>query len=190
MTYISKPLLEHPFYQAWNDGEVTVEQLSEYGEAYQTFMDRVPEYWQKVIDGLGLENGDEIVAEETEHAELWDEWNSQLPDPEEAPKLEALFEKLEGMSPLQLAGALHAYEVQQPDVAKTKKKGLVEFYGFDTDELKFFDEHIEEEDEHIAFGEYIQEKFDEDGQFDEGFEKGAEAIYHSLDAFCRVEQPA
>lgn len=183
---MENPLLEHPFYQAWNEGEVTVEQLSKYAAAYQTFMDRVPTYWQRVLDELDVDDsrGSEVVEEEREHAELWEEWRIELPETDEVPALEALLEGLEGMSASELAGALHAYEVQQPDVAATKKRGLLEHYGFSESPLSFFDAHIDGEAEHIAFGEAIRAEYADTEGFERGFRRGAELVYRSLDAFC------
>lgn len=182
---LKKELLEHPFYQAWNDGEITEAQLASYAAAYQTFMNRVPTYWKRVIEGLDVKDdrADGLVAEESDHAELWSEWRSELPEVEDAPAMRNLFDGLDEMSPSALAGALHAYEVQQPDVAATKRKGLVEHFGFDEDALDFFDEHVENEDDHIAFGKALRENVADTEAFDHGFQKGSELVYNSLDAF-------
>lgn len=181
-----RQLLDHPFYEAWECGEVNREQLADYAASYQRFMDRVPNYWQRVLDGLEVEDprGGAIVDEERQHAELWEQWRVELPGTTDPPTLTDLFEALEGMSPSELAGALHAYETQQPAVAETKKGGLLEHYGFDEGELAFFDEHIEGEDEHIAFGADVREEYADTVAFDRGFRRGANVIYRSLDAFA------
>lgn len=181
---IDQPVLEHPFYQAWEAGEVTREQLAAYAEAYQEFMDRVPEMWERVLDGLDvdLETADDVVDEEENHAELWSEWAVELPEVEDAPRLQELFDGFAEMNASELAGAIHAYEVQQPEVAETKKKGLLEHYGFDEDQTAFFDEHMDEDD-HIAFGEVIAQEYADDEDFAAGFQRGAELVYGSLDNF-------
>lgn len=180
-----KRLLDHEFYQAWERGDVTEDQLAEYATAYQTFMEKVPEYWERVLSGLDIDDprGAEIVAEEQEHATMWEDWRTGLPEAPDAAELDSLLSALETMGPAELAGAIHAYETQQPEVAETKKAGLIEHYGFNGEDLGFFDEHIEGEDEHIAFGAAIRDKCSNPAAFDRGFEKGAERIYHSLDAF-------
>jgi pyrroloquinoline-quinone synthase len=183
---IETPVLEHPFYQAWEAGEVTREQLAAYAEAYQEFMDRVPEMWERVLDGLGVENAaaEDVVEEERAHADLWSEWAVELPEAEDAPRLNELFDGLAEMNASELAGAIHAYEVQQPEVAETKKKGLLEHYGFDEDQTAFFDEHMDEDD-HIAFGEMIAEEYADSQDFARGFEQGAELVYGTLDNFAQ-----
>jgi pyrroloquinoline quinone (PQQ) biosynthesis protein C len=148
--------------------------------------DRIPTYWECVINGLDVEDprAETIIEEEHQHAELWEQWRVDLPEASDPPELTALFDALDGMSPSELMGALHAYETQQPAVAETKKKGLVEHYGFSADELLFFDEHIEGEDEHISFGTEIRENHADTTAFTRGFRRGADRIYHSLDAFA------
>lgn len=180
-------LLEHPFYQSWKAGEVTVDQLADYAEAYQSLMDRIPALWSRVVEELDLAEGESIVDEEAEHAEMWSDWRVALPAAEDAHSLEDVLGAFDEMSAAELAGALHAYEVQQPDVAETKREGLIEYYGFeeDADELAFFDEHAEHEDEHIALGRLIREEVAQTEAFDRGFERGAEVIYDSLDRFQR-----
>lgn len=180
-----KRLLDHPFYQQWERGEITRGQLADYAAAYQAFMDRVPTYWTRVLEGLGADDdrGRAIVEDERRHAELWAEWSQGLELPDEPAPLSGLFEALEGMTAAELAGAIHAYEVQQPAVAETKRAGLLEHYGVATEALEFFDEHVEGEAEHIAYGARLRETCDDPGSFDRGFDRGAEAVYHSLDAF-------
>ncbi len=178
-------LLDHPFYQAWNQGKVTEEQLANYAGAYQSVMDRIPQLWMRIVDGLSVDDpqAEEIIAEEQAHAELWTAWREALPAPTEQEGLADLHAALDDMSPAELAGALHAWEVQQPGVAETKKQGLLEHYNGADQDLTFFDEHIEEEDEHIAFGEHIREQHADTAAFDRGFQHGAQVMYHSLDAF-------
>jgi pyrroloquinoline-quinone synthase len=183
---LPKELLNHPFYQAWNDGDVTVTQLSKYAAAYQTFMNRVPDYWKRVIDGLDInhEQADELLDEESDHATLWSEWCNQLPESDDVPAMNNLFDGLDEMSPSALAGALHAYETQQPEVAETKRTGLKKHYGFSSDDnLDFFDEHVENEEEHIAFGKKIRNEYADTEEFDRGFRQGAQLVYNSLDNF-------
>ncbi len=186
---LSHNLLDHPFYQAWNRGEITRDQLAQYGAAYQTFMDAVPALWANVVEGLNIdeqpedaETADAILKEESEHAELWEEWRVELPDVENNPRLEQLLDGLAEMSASELAGAMHAYEIQQPDVAETKRRGLLDHYDWSEDNVEFFDEHIDEE-EHLAFGRKVYQQYADAEAFERGFERGAKLVYHSLDAF-------
>lgn len=89
---------------------------------------------------------------------------------------------LDRMTPSELLGALQSFEMQQPEVAATKKEGLLRHYGFLTDDLRYFDEHQREE-LHIAYGRSLADRFADPAEFDSGFASGSELIYHSLDEF-------
>ena len=177
-------LLEHPFYQSWTKGEITIPQLSIYAAAYTEFIDCVPHLWQRVTDNLGV-NGAEakaIIAEEKEHVNLWRLWSDKLPQAESNPGMKDIVDGFEKMTDSELAGAIHAFEIQQPEVAKTKKEGLINFYGFSEADAKYFDEHMNEA-EHIVFGNRIYREASDKEEFERGFDKGAELVYKGLDRF-------
>ena len=63
-------LLKHPFYQAWNMGTLTTENLGLYAVQYGEFIDRIAVGWQAA--------GDEAIAEEErEHARLWSDFAAE-----------------------------------------------------------------------------------------------------------------
>lgn len=177
-------LLDHPFYEAWERGDVSAEQLASYASAYQAFVDRIPGDWERVLDGLDVDDprGETVVDDECRHADLWERWREDLPEPTETPELRELFDALDRMEPAELAGAIHAYETQQPAVAETKKTGLLAHYDGAEQDLTFFDEH-ESEDDHVELGTRIREEYADPAAFDRGFRTGADRIYHSLDHF-------
>ena len=63
----------------------------------------------------------------------------------------ACVEAWSGAQPEPVA-ALYAIESTQPEIARTKRAGLVDFYGFDGDSgaLTYFDVHAERDHEHAA----------------------------------------
>jgi len=174
-------LREHPFYKAWENGEVSIQKLSEYAYSYLDLIENIPRYWQRVLDGFSISDT-WIVQEEEEHVLLWRRWIEKLEKPEKYPTLDDLISYLNGMNPSQLLGALHSFEVQQPEIAKFKKECLIKFYNFKESDLTYFDEHMKEE-KHINFGLYIYENFADKGDFYYGFERGQELFYRSLDRF-------
>ncbi len=177
-------LLDHPFYQAWNRGEISTETLSAYHQSYGEFIKRFPSFWQRVVDTFqeDLPRGASIVGEESEHIPLWEQWGSHLSPPHSFPRMTELVDVFDHMTPSQLLGAIQAFEIQQPEVARTKKDGLRRFYGLREIDLAYFDEHLDES-EHIAYGSWLGENFADRKEFNEGFEQGAELIYRSLDRF-------
>ena len=178
-------LLDHPFYKAWMAGEVSLAALSSYHSSYHEFISRVPGYWQRVIEAFqgGSQGAHPLVEEERRHILLWEEWGSRLTPPREFPRLTMLLDALDSMTPSRLLGALQAYELQQPEVAATKKEGLIRHYGFSASDLTYFDEHQKEE-AHIAYGRRLAERFADHKELEEGFTQGAELAYRSLDSFA------
>jgi len=177
-------LLDHPFYQSWNEGTVSREQLANYAASYTDFIELIPVYWDKIIKDFGIDSltGERIVVEEKLHIPLWKQWRDELEEVESYPKMTDLINGLEMMNTSELLGAIHAFEIQQPEVAYAKKKGLLNHYGFEEKRLMYFDEHMKEE-EHIKFGEKIAEEHANIDDFKAGFNKGSEFIYKSLDLF-------
>ncbi len=177
-------LLEHPFYQSWNCGEISEERLANYALSYNEFIDRIPDYWTRIINDLGADKhvGQIIIEEETEHIALWHKWCEKLPATGNYPRMIELISGLDNMSASELLGAVHAFEIQQPEVAAAKKKGLLEYYGFTEEDVTYFDEH-ENEEEHIDFGAKLAASSANEDEFNQGFEKGSKLIYESLNLF-------
>ncbi len=177
-------LLDHPFYQSWNEGNITKEQLAGYGAAYQEFIDEMPAMWKNAVNGLNAMSDDarKVIADETSHIELWRKCFARLMPVDNHPGMSDVLEKIAALSPSAQLGVIHAFEVQQPAVAKTKKEGLLRHYGFTAEECIYFDEHMNEA-EHIAFGQKLAREFADEKEFQYGFAYGAKLIYDSLDRF-------
>jgi pyrroloquinoline-quinone synthase len=181
---LKKKLLDHPFYQAWTEGKITNEQLSIYADAYLGLIEKIPYFWEKSIKEFGVENpaAEEVIADELSHIPMWKNWSGKLEKNNNALNLNDLITELEGMNASELLGAIHSFEIQQPEVAKTKKDGLIKFYGFDSSDLKYFDEHMNEE-KHIKLGADIAKQYAIAEDFNKGFERSSELFYYGLDRF-------
>ncbi len=176
-------LLEHPFYKAWNSGAISKEQLAVYAASYNELINKIPDLWKKVIEKLdsGSKTGEHIVNEEKGHIALWEKWQSTLEDAAVYPSMKGLIEELSNMNETELLGAIHAFEIQQPEVAETKKCGLIDYYNADESDLVYFDEHMNEE-KHIDYAREISHGLSKI-EFERGFEKGSELFYKNLDNF-------
>jgi pyrroloquinoline quinone (PQQ) biosynthesis protein C len=177
-------MLDHAFYRAWMNGEVPVGTLAAYHRSYHEFISRIPGYWQRVVDAFQPDGTGEhpVVREERLHILLWEKWGRRLTPPESFPRLNSLLDSLDAMTPSGLLGALQAFEVQQPEVARTKKEGLIRHYGFRSEDLTYFDEHQKEEG-HIAFGAGLASRFADQAEFTAGIGRGALLCFNSLDSF-------
>ena len=180
-------LLEHPFYQAWLDGEITPRQLSKYHKSYKKLVEQIPLYWYRVTVGLDAYSlqSSKVISEEISHISLWDKWSDKLPEENDYPQMKVLLDSFEKMKPSELLGALHSFEIQQPGVALTKKNSLIEHYNFVENELTYFDEHLNEA-EHIKYGKELAENFANPSDFKRGFDSGSKLLYDALDVFMNA----
>lgn len=178
------PLLSHPFYQAWMTGDITPAQLVKYHSSYMEFIEKIPLYWSKVADAFAPEDEQlqQVITEEYEHIGLWKKWGEKMPKPDEFPRMDTLIDTLDDLGPDELLGAVHVFEIQQPAVAKTKKEALLKWFGFHTEDLHYFDEHMDEQ-EHIAVGKRLAKKHADPQKFSAGFEQGGQLVYQALGLF-------
>ena len=138
-------LLDHPFYQAWSAGELSVEVLRTYAREYGTFIATIPNGWETI-------NDTEIAAEETEHIDMWADFAEGLDttvSEAQIPQVKALLETADALfsEPATALGALYAFEAQQPATAQSKLAGLKEFYQLSETVEPYFETHSHNEHE-------------------------------------------
>ncbi len=163
----SRSILCHPFYVAWQRGELTRDQLATYAEVYYPHVASFPGYLKAAIDaadddGVRQElerNLADEIANPKPHPELWLDFAAGLGlDPANiangaarpaAIQMVNTFDRLaQGDSAAALA-ALYAYESQQPEVSRQKIEGLRLRYGVDSlDALAYFEVHAEADIQH------------------------------------------
>ena len=138
-------LLKHPFYQAWECGELPVDGLKVYAEEYGALISLMPSGWTTLNDAHTTE-------EEEEHIELWadfaDGLNTTVAEAQIS-EVKALVETTRELfsQPTTALGALYAFETQQPETAKSKLEGLRKFYNLDAKVEPYFEEHSHNEHE-------------------------------------------
>ena len=138
-------LLQHPFYQAWSAGELPVDALKCYAREYGAFISTLPKGWETLNDA-------ETAEEETEHIEMWQDFADGL-DTEiseaQIPQVKALLDTADNLfsNSNTALGALYAFEVQQPETAKSKLTGLKEFYQLPDKVEPYFVTHSHNEHE-------------------------------------------
>jgi pyrroloquinoline-quinone synthase len=132
-------LLNHPFYQAWTAGTLSVEALQIYAREYGAFIETIPEGWLTLKDP-------ETAQEEREHIELWDAFLKSLgaerglPQFTETNALTRVAHRLFAQ-PATALGALYSFEVQQPATASSKLDGLDKWYRLDQGGKEYFKVH-------------------------------------------------
>lgn len=165
-TIEKQSLLNHPFYQKWNEGKLTIEELREYAKQYYHFVKHFPRFVscvhsncddvktrQILLENLADEEGFKTGIED--HPRLWINFAESLglteAEVKSAEPLREVEDLVDGMYELTRSpeftlglAALYAYESQVPEISKTKIAGLKNFYGIDAEKaIEFFKVHEE-----------------------------------------------
>ncbi len=154
-------MLKHPFYVDWSEGKLSKSVLAEYAKQYYAHVRAFPTYVSAVhsrcedlsIRQQLLENLIEEERGDQNHPELWLRFaeglgvaRDEVKNAELLPATKASVARLKSLTQSEdyregLA-ALYAYESQIPEVARTKRDGLKEFYGIaDERAVSFFRVH-------------------------------------------------
>jgi len=153
-------VLEHPFYERWNAGELTPEELSFYAGEYRHAVVALADASHLAAAKAGSEQPQHAAAlsrhaeEEAGHVELWDDF-ARAVDGET--RREALAQTQEcvrawtaGGDLLEHLAVLYTVEASQPAISTTKLHGLTTHYGLALDSrgLDYFKLHTTLDLEH------------------------------------------
>ena len=165
-----RSLLKHPFYQAWQCGELTRDDLQEYAIQYYHFESHLPRFLSGIHYNCGWEDVRKIVLEnlwdeehgEENHRVLWLNFCQSIGVDMDRLILTKQYKETASLIAVYLdmcshknriieggLAAIYVYEKQVPAIAKAKMEGLRQFYGI-TDEksLQFFVVHSELDNVH------------------------------------------
>jgi pyrroloquinoline-quinone synthase len=126
-------VLRHPFYVRWTEGDLTPEELNRYSGQYRHAVQALADLTANAAaqhDGLG-----EHADEEAAHVSLWDDFAKATGnDGDDAPNLEtracvATWAADDGLLPA--LARMYAIEKAQPEIARVKREGLVDLYGYE-----------------------------------------------------------
>ena len=176
-------LLNHPFYVAWEQGELTQEILQDYAEQYYQHIKVFPRYISATHSmcediekrKILLDNLSDEEDLNKDHPMLWkqfalaagaDESSLDLVKQEyfTSDLIENFF-RLSHSSYAEGLGALYAYERQVPEIAETKIKGLIDHYNISTDQgLEYFVVHKDADVLHREQSEKLMLQLNEEEQ--------------------------
>ena len=164
-----RSILQHPFYNAWQRGELTSDQVATYSRVYYPHVAAFPRYLKNaincasdsVIKSALEQNLDDELTNPAPHPELWLDFaaaagqeGQALKCAEPVPKtadMIATFDRLTSRDIASGLTALYAYESQQPEVAAEKLRGLRDCYGIHSPQaLSYFAVHASADVEHRA----------------------------------------
>jgi pyrroloquinoline-quinone synthase len=139
-------VLKHPFYERWECGELTREELAFYAGEYRHAV-------VALAQAAAASGDDEHAREEADHVGLWDEFAAVVgarldrPSTPETSECATAWSQDERYRAL---AVLYAIESAQPAISQTKLAGLAAHYGFDADDpgAAYFRLHAELDIEH------------------------------------------
>jgi len=158
-------LLDHPYYRAWQDGELTADDLRRYAEQYRSFERCLPEVLSEAAvrtapgrarDLIEANLLDEI-SNPRPHIDLFDDFAAVVGAADHAEPTEAtaeligVYREAAAEGPVSLLAVVAAYESQAAGIASTKASALAAHYGFDDKGVAFWAIHAEVEDRHAAW---------------------------------------
>lgn len=172
---VKQKMLDHPFYQRWNNGDLTVDELRQYALEYYHFTMAFPTFVSGIhanMDDLParqvlLENLIEEERGEGNHPALWMRFCNALglsaeevraSKPNEATRALITTMKQLTNSPSTHCGlaSLYAYESQIPEVSIAKIDGLRKYFQMTApDDISFFTVHAEADIVHSAVTEKL-----------------------------------
>jgi pyrroloquinoline-quinone synthase len=199
-------LLEHDFYKAWAEGDLTLDDLAHYSTQYWRQVEAFPGYLETLSDRIGSSEAGDILrrnlADEVgqDHPGLWlefagavgaerDEVVASTPEAETERCVSEFETVVREAPPAYALGMLYGYESQTPAVAETKVTGLEDHYGIDGPGVRYFRLHGVLDVEHSKeLARAIALLDEDDGEGVEGARRGAGAIWGLLDGVERVRR--
>lgn len=163
-------MLEHPFYERWNAGELAPEELGFYAGQYRHAVVALADASQLAAEQADIEHPERAAtlrrhaAEERSHIELWDDFaravgavgagtdagSEELPGEPLAQTRECAVSWTAGADLLEHLAVLYTVEASQPAISTTKLHGLTTHYGVAEDSagLDYFKLHATLDIEH------------------------------------------
>ena len=158
-----KSLLKHPFYKMWSNGELSLNQLQGYSLEYFQLVKVVPEMVNNIklkIQGSKLKSTiEESHKEESSHIDPWIRFATSLGVQKQdllnyvcgentKNAISALVELTEDSIDEGIC-AMYAYELDLPNISRSKIEGLHEFYNMiHSDSTSYFEIHQEADVRH------------------------------------------
>ena len=158
-----KSLLKHPFYKMWSNGELSLNQLQGYSLEYFQLVKVVPEMVNNIklkLQGSKLKSIiEESHKEESSHIDPWIRFATSLGvqkqdllnyvcDENTKNAISSLVELTKDSIDEGIC-AMYAYELDLPNISRSKIEGLHEFYNMiNADSTNYFEIHQEADVRH------------------------------------------
>lgn len=161
----SRSLLKHPFYKAWSEGKLDIDELKGYSMEYFQLVKKVPKFVghirSKTADVRLSTEISQSLKEENEHIAPWSQFSRSLGVNEDELNnysgdsfVNAAVSELDSITELSFeegVAAMYAYEKELPKISRSKIDGLKKFYGLSShDATHYFEIHEVADVKHAA----------------------------------------
>jgi pyrroloquinoline-quinone synthase len=158
-----RQLLDHPFYQRWEMGTLTRDELARYAEQYRHFETMMPGFLVQLRDSLEPGEAHDLVdanlmdeVSPPSHLELFEQFATSFgaTDAPASPAMVSLLDayvEVASQGPVSALAGLLAYESQGAAVAHSKGLGLAKHYSAPAEALVFWEEHGSIEGDHAEW---------------------------------------
>ena len=132
-------VLEHPFYVRWSRGELTGEELADYGAQYRHLVVALADLSAQAAETAHGGERAGLAAharEEASHVGVWDQFADAMGSTRAAPSPDTVAAAASWTAPQTLPeqlAAMYVIEASQPAISETKLPGLGEHYGHQED---------------------------------------------------------
>lgn len=189
-------LLDHPYYRAWQEGELTLEDLQTYAEQYRHFERSLPEVLADAAARMAAgearslveANLDDELTNPRPHLELFEDFGRAVgaaAEVEPSSAMAGIVDLYRGAvteGPVALLAVVGAYEAQAAEIAATKASALESRYGIDRTGTSFWSVHSVIEEQHSAWTVEALDDLDAAGsEVGDWSRRSAEAWWRFLD---------
>jgi pyrroloquinoline-quinone synthase len=152
-------LNSHPFYQDWRAGTLPVEKLRRYAAEYGRFVGTVATGWEALEEP-------QYAEEERLHERLWAKFQLAVGagPARSCAHVDSMVTAAQNSykSAPEAAGALYAFEAQQPSTSQSKLDGLKEHYSIEGEGAEYFAVHAGDVRERDLLRERVKAMTDEE----------------------------
>lgn len=158
-------LLDHPYYRAWQNGELREQDLTSYAQQYRHFERCLPEVLSRAAGHTSEEGPRRLMEANLEdemtnprpHLEMFDDFGravgatGEVTSSGATSELVGLYQEAAGQGPIPLLAVVAAYEAQAAEIAATKAAALSLHYGLGPVGTEFWAVHASVEEQHSAW---------------------------------------
>lgn len=189
-------LLDHPYYQAWQDGELRMADLKGYAEQYRHFERSLPAVLSEAAAAMGPGRPRQLIeanladelANPRPHLEMFDGFGhavgavTEVGASEATAELVGVYRDAARTGPVPLLAVVAAYETQGAEIATTKAAALSARYGLNGAGTEFWTVHAAVEQEHSAWTvQALEDLNSSSDEVEHWASRSAQAWWHFLD---------